>query len=139
MWFNHTDRYTLNATADWRSVLPPGNGWVKLGLGYRPFSISMYHQLHCIIGIRHALYLSAIGEESRAAATRSHSNHCFNYLRQLLLCGADTTLEPTEVLNLPDGRVGAAASGEGVRHVCRDWTQVRSFVERNWQQWPTED
>ncbi|KAJ7259364.1 hypothetical protein C8J57DRAFT_1185195 [Mycena rebaudengoi] len=138
MWFNQTNRYYLNSTSDWKSVLPPGNGWVKLGPENRPFSISMYHQMHCMIGIRHALYLSSVGYESEAVAARSHTNHCFNYLQQLLLCRADTTLKRTRVIKLPDGRVGAGASGNGVLHICRDWTQVRHFVEENVAQWPKE-
>ncbi|KAJ7756040.1 hypothetical protein DFH07DRAFT_920207 [Mycena maculata] len=138
MWFNDTDRYGLNATVDWQSILPAGNGWVKLGAEHRPFAISMYHQLHCIIGIRWSLLLSVEADYNKAEAVRSHANHCFNYLRQLLLCKADTTLEPTEVIRLPNGTWGAAASGNDVLHICRDWTRVRDYVERNTAGWPRE-
>jgi hypothetical protein len=133
MWFKDTDRYALNATADWESVLPPGNGWVKLGSEDRPFSISMYHQLHCLNGIRNALSLTI--NDAAAAQVRSHTNHCFNYMRQLLLCKADTTLEPAETVQLPDGTVAAFASGLMVGHICRDWTEVREFIELNTQGW----
>ncbi|KAJ7448667.1 hypothetical protein B0H11DRAFT_1744105, partial [Mycena galericulata] len=128
MWFNDTERYSIDAINDWKSLFPPGNGWVKLGVEHRPFAISMYHQMHCIEGIRHALLLSATGEDTKSDAARSHANHCFNYLRQLLLCRADTTLEPTHLVTLTNGTRGAAASGNMVLHICRDWTQVRDFV-----------
>ncbi|KAK7045129.1 hypothetical protein R3P38DRAFT_3308804 [Favolaschia claudopus] len=139
MWFNHTERYGLGAYEDWKSVLPGGNGWVKLGPESRPFAVSMYHQLHCVIGIRSALYRASINDTEETLVSLGHINHCFNYLRQLLLCRADTTLEPTTVVKFPDGRVGASALGEGVNHVCRDWTQVRRFVEDNWKGWPKEN
>lgn len=46
-----------------------------------------------------------------------HFNHCVDYLRQTLLCHADTTLEgqdPTQQLR-PD------SSGLGVEHTCRNY------------------
>ncbi|KAJ7605960.1 hypothetical protein DFH06DRAFT_254509 [Mycena polygramma] len=132
MWFNATEYYSPNATEEWHSVIPRGHGWVRLGPEKRPFSVSMYHQLHCINGIRRALLLST---SEKTAHVRSHTNHCFNYLRQLLLCRADTTLEPTKIARIPSGQLAASASGETVLHVCRDWVQIRSFVEENSSQW----
>lgn len=40
-------------------------------------------------------------------------SHCFNYIRQAILCGLDTTLEG------PGEGVGVA-DGTGQLHVCRD-------------------
>ncbi|KAJ7245285.1 hypothetical protein C8J57DRAFT_1242281 [Mycena rebaudengoi] len=135
MWFETPERYALNATDDWASTIPRGHGWVKLGPDHRPFAVTMYHQLHCIDGIRQYLLLSSKGEHSKAKNSKIHASHCFNYLRQLLLCGADITLEPTALVTLGHGKMGEGASGEGVPHTCRDWTQVRSMVEENSSQW----
>ncbi|KAF7312836.1 hypothetical protein MKEN_00967500 [Mycena kentingensis (nom. inval.)] len=127
MMFVTPDFYALNASLHWASLIPCGHGWVRLGEAREPFAVSMYHQIHCLNGIRSAL-LSPPSE--RTPHGDGHMNHCFNYLRQLLVCRADTTLEPTQIIR-KDGKVFAAASGEGVVHKCRDWTQIRRFVEDN--------
>ncbi|KAF7315975.1 hypothetical protein MIND_00114500 [Mycena indigotica] len=128
MEFSPTEKYALNASADWASLIPHGQGWVQLGKERQPFAVSMYHQLHCLNGLRVALRTP---KTSRSPQFNSHTNHCFNYLRQLLLCKADTTLEPTKITQTGDGKVRAAASGDNVVHVCRNWVQIRRFVEEN--------
>ena len=60
-----------------------------------------------------------------------HITHCFNLLRQAILCAADTTLDP-----MKDGQ---ATDGLNVTHVCRDWTQVYAFVTANQLSFPAED
>lgn len=57
-----------------------------------------------------------------------HVRHCFNLLRQAVLCAADTTLDPLDFSR--DGKV-IGADGLGTAHVCRDWTKVYDFVWEN--------
>nr|GAT56699.1 predicted protein [Mycena chlorophos] len=128
MNFSWTDRYSIEADEEWASLIPYGHGWVRLGVEKEAFAVSMYHQLHCLNGIRTALL---IPREGHTPQLESHTNHCFNYLRQLLLCKLDTTLEPTIIAPAGEGKVKASASGENVVHICRDWAQVRRFVENN--------
>ncbi|KAF9218576.1 hypothetical protein BS17DRAFT_525474 [Gyrodon lividus] len=133
LMFEDVDEYALNASAEWSTLIPPRNGWVHLGPEGRPFAISLYHQLHCLSGIRSAI-LRAQAQACNATdftpSFLSHANHCFNYIRQTLLCHADTTLESTQKIIRPNGKLGFVASGVNILHRCRDWTQVRSFVER---------
>ncbi|KAJ7048673.1 hypothetical protein C8F01DRAFT_1266804 [Mycena amicta] len=131
MTFMSTEFYALDANEEWASLIPYGHGWVRLGMQREPFAVSMYHQLHCLESIRLALLH---GHQNPSPQLKSHTNHCFNYLRQLLLCKADMTLEPTNITRIASGKLLASASGEDVVHVCKDWVQVRRFVEANMRQ-----
>ncbi|KAI0938678.1 hypothetical protein AcV5_000302 [Taiwanofungus camphoratus] len=146
MTVESTQRYGLTADDDWMSIFPKGNGWIRLGLEGRPFALSMYHQLHCLDAIRVAMTeaRSATHSGGNRPANPNHSagedafehaNHCFNYLRQMLLCTSDLTLESSEVLKRPDGVLDSGASGLGMTHKCKDWTQVRSILEDNYEKW----
>lgn len=57
-----------------------------------------------------------------------HTRHCFNLLRQAVLCAADTTLDPLDKVD-DGGNVGA--DGVGVVHQCRDWEKVYQYVIDN--------
>ncbi|CAL1715783.1 unnamed protein product [Somion occarium] len=85
---------------------PYGDNHIRLGEDYRAFAIPMFHQLHCLRGIREALDrgLGAIH-----AGQAGHIHHCFNYIRQWTLCSADVTLEPGDFTqrNFTAQRMGA--------------------------------
>ena len=87
----------------------------------------MFHQLHCIEKMRRAL-----DNPDDPVATIPHLQHCMNYIRQMVLCGADLTLEPTEFDEM-DGRSGA--TGVGVTHTCRNWSVVYDTVNENFARW----
>lgn len=138
---------TPDAPAEYRSLYPgDGLGFIRLGPDRRFFGLAIYHQMHCLDSLREAILgkhhmragyaLRDGGQEAegKGAAQRKrdveHSAHCLNYLRQGILCAADVTLEP-EIAE------GAQDVGEGlaVTHVCRDWSKVYEFAERNWEEW----
>ncbi|KAJ7780712.1 hypothetical protein DFH07DRAFT_793165 [Mycena maculata] len=102
--------------ADWRTtdLFPHGNGFVKLGPEARTFGIAMFHQMHCLQKIRHAIVQGDPGH---------HTRHCLNLLRQTVLCASDTTLDPMTS--------ETGTNGLGIVHVCRDWQKVYDFVEEN--------
>lgn len=50
-----------------------------------------------------------------------HADHCFDYLRQNIMCAADLTLEKARVD--PDG-LRRATDGWGTIHHCKDWDKV---------------
>lgn len=132
MLFNDTDRYDLFNTSQWNTLIPQGHGWVHLGPQRRPFAVTMYHQFHCLLSIRRVILgIQDTPESQAAAAGSSHTNHCFSYLRQGLLCKSDLTLEPTHTVRLPNGNLGVASSGSEVLHKCYDWVQIRDYVEQN--------
>jgi Mycotoxin biosynthesis protein UstYa len=98
------------------------------------FSISMYHQLHCLAMIRHAYYhpLDAHmhhGGRSDAAQRAAHLDHCFDYLRQAITCAADMTVEWAKVEY--DG-TRRQVDGWGIPHwQCRDPEGVEAFMKEH--------
>lgn len=65
------------------------------------------------------------------SAKQNTAHHCLNVIRQAVLCNGDTTLEPSHLETLENGKSVAAASGMGVLHVCRDWEQLRTSAASN--------
>ena len=53
----------------------------------------------------------------------AHVRHCVDFLRQSLMCHADTTLE------IEDEAVGGV-KGFGVRHECVDWAGLIAWTGR---------
>jgi hypothetical protein len=132
-----SERYGMHDDNDWASVTPLGHGFVKIGPGENFYAISMYHQLHCLNGFRKMLS----GEQrnaSRIEHDEQHILHCLSYLRQMVLCSADITLEPAFSAENTDGRKTKAAYGSGVTHQCKDWEQIRAFSENNYETWKNE-
>ncbi|KAH7123581.1 hypothetical protein B0J11DRAFT_529353 [Dendryphion nanum] len=51
-----------------------------------------------------------------------HIGHCLDYLRQSLMCAADTTLEPVDP-------VRGGVTGWGVSHTCRSYEDLKTWAE----------
>jgi hypothetical protein len=129
---------TLHALHNWIELSSAGRGYVVApangnydlpkpytiaidrhsdGPGYM---ISAFHQLHCLS------YLAVHFQEGYAGVELEdeiahHSVHCFNYLRQGIMCNADTTLEgKTE-----------AGPGEGSEHECVDYDALLEWANEN--------
>lgn len=118
---NDTISYPIHGTSAldaWNRVYPTGFGFVRLGPERRILCTSMFHQLHCIDKMRRAL-----DDPDDPIATIPHLQHCMNYIRQMVLCGADVTLEPE------------GSEGVGVVHTCRDWNVVYDTIEDNYERW----
>lgn len=130
--------YALNssdADAEWQSIYPGGQqGFVHLGPNKRFFSLSLYHQIHCLESLRNAILNRGHHAHDAADGMRKrdveHSAHCLNYLRQTIMCNADLTLEPEVVEGTQDVGEGLAAV-----HVCRDWSKIHEFARQNWEDW----
>lgn len=112
------------AQLEWLYNSPPGTGSVRLGAENRTFFVSMFHELHCLRGLRASL----AGDEG--IFDSSHMHHCFNYLRQLILCQADLTLEPGdfETRDLHQSLMGST-------HICKDWETIYAYLTVNWDDW----
>lgn len=52
----------------------------------------------------------------------SHMRHCFDYLRQSLMCAADSSLEPV------DSMLGGV-TGWGNERFCRDYAALVTWAE----------
>ncbi|KAJ7493680.1 hypothetical protein FB451DRAFT_1215116 [Mycena latifolia] len=113
-----------NALEMWATTSSQGFGYVRLGSEKRAFAISMFHQLHCVRLLRAAL----AGRYDTYA--RGHMHHCLNYLRQMILCSPNLTLEPADVLSrdFEVDRIGAT-------HVCSDWSTMYRDAAENWDNW----
>ncbi|QSZ36207.1 hypothetical protein DSL72_007333 [Monilinia vaccinii-corymbosi] len=138
--------------AAWDNLMPAGRGFIlveepeKYGLkpglpslnGPDRYSISAFHQLHCLGMIRESYNSALLGQRphihgdenlSDAAAQESnkeHTGHCFDYIRQAIICSADMTIE--WAMEMPDGKAPFTVDGWGITHTCRDWESVLKWM-----------
>lgn len=129
--------YGVREVNDWELIYPAGKGFVRIDGDYH--LVSMYHQLHCINAFRR--YISNFEAESRNITSfqLSHITHCLSYLRQGTLCNADVSLEETFEAHAQNGAPVHAVYGTGVVHKCQDWTQVRTWADKNHAEWEADD
>ena len=126
MEFYESERYVINDTFShrlWDSTNSESGGFIRLGPDMRVFSVAMFHQLHCISRLQQGLK-----HNDGSHGQYHHIQHCLNYLRQLFLCSADTTLEPGDVLYHAKG---GDKDGTSFTRECRDWSAVYDFSDRN--------
>jgi hypothetical protein len=57
----------------------------------------------------------------------NHIPHCFDYIRQGLMCSADTTLEFAKMDE--HGQRIRNVDGWGAEHQCRDWDAILKWSE----------
>lgn len=91
------------------------------------YDVSLFHQLHCLKHIRTYLYtMKAALNKTRPldvyevllAPMEEHVEHCFDYLRQAVMCAGDMSLEWPRTES--DGR-RFAVDGWGIPHQCKSW------------------
>ncbi|RFU72107.1 hypothetical protein TARUN_10150 [Trichoderma arundinaceum] len=149
----------LNASDQgWESVMPMGGGFVTIqdwqgkdlpkpihSRGKDLYSISVFHQLHCLHMLAeefsnllegrtmggtamkqatHRRHGSSMEEEMDKDLMMWHIGHCFDYLKSSLTCCADTALEGQK-----SDTEEPATDGFGARHVCRNFDQVYQWAE----------
>ncbi|KAI0170916.1 hypothetical protein BJ166DRAFT_622507 [Pestalotiopsis sp. NC0098] len=112
----------------WHDLVPPNNGAVlatNITTGFHFWAIpAMFHQLRCLREIRHEfIALSRSGAEARRfmsdrgpGSTYANVSYCFDYVRQSILCHADTTLHPVAQLT-PEQKI---IDGNALWHMCKD-------------------
>lgn len=104
--------------------IPERTGFITDPTTNASYLLSTYHSLHCIDKLRRYMAAGVTDEKKER-----HAAHCFDYLRQKTLCYADATMEATVVGRTPDGNLANIATGYGVELECKDWTQLREFVQ----------
>lgn len=122
-----SDNDNDSSRAAWSDLLPQGRGLVSrrkllaASLSLPPasedtekFSVTAFHELHCLYMLQEAFRKARAGEE-----VPLHANHCLDYMRQLLLCHADGTLEPVKP-ELDNG-----VDGYGRERTCRAFGDLR--------------
>ncbi|KZV82435.1 hypothetical protein EXIGLDRAFT_778581 [Exidia glandulosa HHB12029] len=103
------------AKQEWDSIFPQHHdGFIFLGPNKRPFGLSMFHQASCFLAP--PIFRQGI-------KPTKHIQHCFNYIRQMILCRSDIRLEPIDPTH------GAKAVDAAQLHTCRDWSRVYELLE----------
>lgn len=113
-----------NAREQWASSDPVGFGYLRLGPEHRTFALSMFHQLYFLRIMRDAL------DKDFDGGVPEYYNHFLTYLRSIILCSPDLTLEPHDALNR-----SFDVERSGSIHVCNNWEQVYDALELNWDEW----
>jgi len=145
--YNRTfsDPPSAESDAAWMSIFPRGRGFFSHpSLTVNISGVAVFHELHCLSGIRNAYYEAlnpsnashaqdqftgrAVLDDAKIDAANRHNDphhirHCFDYLRQALMCAADTNLE---VIDWPLG----GSTGWGFERQCRDYSEVVAWVEK---------
>ncbi|KAK0384952.1 hypothetical protein NLU13_7431 [Sarocladium strictum] len=135
--------FTNETRRKWLDLVPKGLGYVEVGMAYEydnlptplpeyfpntVFTTSMTHQLHCLYTIIEAYSALQTGHhEHLSQETPWHLSHCFDYLRQSIMCCGDVALEGQQT-TFPEGTNGS--DGWDAKHVCRDYNQVYRYLTR---------
>ncbi|KAL0253422.1 hypothetical protein SLS55_010401 [Diplodia seriata] len=145
--------------ANWATLIPEGNGFLPVEdptkytlappLQNDPpstpyhYAISVFHQLHCLNAILKVFLANNPGNDTDPppAATESsamkhaietaHTMHCFDYLRQSIMCCGDTTLEGADPYTIARGQdnLETGTSGIGSTHMCKDYGAIWSYAK----------
>ncbi|MCJ1357639.1 MAG: hypothetical protein MMC33_007635 [Icmadophila ericetorum] len=122
----------------WNDLMPTGRGFVHIkndtalpdvprfnqSITEQHAMVSVFHQLHCLYMTREAYYNALAGNLDEV--NHIHLAHCWDYLRQALMCYSDTTLE---WLPAPPDDIGS--TGWGYQHTCRNFDAVYSWAVEN--------
>ena len=106
------------------------------------FTTSMTHQLHCLYTILDAYNRLQLKGPVKMAW---HINHCFEYLRQGIMCAGDVALEGAATTFPEDPVTGedvGGSDGWDGQHVCKDYGQVYDYLSRetiNHYKWISSD
>jgi hypothetical protein len=125
-WRNDTLRRNLLGNAFPSDPLP-GNAANKLlgsvESGICPRRLGKPTQEYCALSIAisdFALFQASLKHFAEAHMHNAHANHCFDYLRQSLQCGADMSLEwPKPGTKILDGW--------GAPHLCKSWVSLFEY------------
>ncbi|KAI1098863.1 hypothetical protein F4804DRAFT_346010 [Jackrogersella minutella] len=147
MHFNGSFAQRSNARTDalWDSLFPEKLGFIQHPeLAPNVAGIAVFHELHCLNIVRMAFFASVDGKleemsgddrEMNHRTSHHHIRHCFEYLRQSLVCLADSNLEEFNYTT-------RGVSGWQTERTCRnfdglktwadDWGIARDEALRNW-------
>lgn len=142
---NGTEFFTEEVRQKWLGIVPKGLGYVEVhdpskfdNLPPRPlegpnikntvYTTSVTHQLHCLYNIAQ-VYSGLISDPNLIPEQmQGHLPHCFEYLRQTIMCCGDTALEGQQT-TFPEGFIGS--DGWDAKHVCKDYDAIYRHLEEN--------
>ncbi|KAH7321828.1 hypothetical protein BKA65DRAFT_540973 [Rhexocercosporidium sp. MPI-PUGE-AT-0058] len=123
----------------WDDLVPANNGAViatNITSGFHLWAIpAMFHQLRCLRDIRTYFIATSLSwnEAQKFMSERGPGSpydnvaYCFNYVRQSILCHADTTLHPVARLTADVNIV----DGNALWHMCRDPSVLYRWAEKS--------
>ncbi|KAF2644789.1 hypothetical protein P280DRAFT_487317 [Massarina eburnea CBS 473.64] len=143
-WSNETQQA-------WLDIVPEGLGYVHIPApelynnlptpihdypNLTVYTTSVTHQLHCLYTIIEAyntLQVSyPIDPSGKPPIHMSwHINHCFEYMRQAIMCAGDVALEGAAT-TFPKGKNGedlGGSDGWDAKHVCKNYGEVYKYLE----------
>ncbi|KAK0652484.1 hypothetical protein B0T16DRAFT_426963 [Cercophora newfieldiana] len=136
---NTSEFFTDEVLEKWNHLMPKGMGfvWVNETHKYHDlptpvewpdktvFTTSLTHQLHCLFAIVQT-YSGLKADHPIPDDHHWHMIHCFDYMRQAIMCSADMALEGHET-TFPDDNGGS--DGWDSKHICKDYSQVIGYLE----------
>ncbi|KAJ6630984.1 hypothetical protein B0H10DRAFT_1980202 [Mycena sp. CBHHK59/15] len=119
MPLDNTVRYAINSVdgeAEW-AAMTPGNGIIHLGS-------TGSHSLRCISILRKEMQSMHTASSEHNASDWALTQHCLNYMRQMLLCAADTIMDVV---------LGPTSHPLVVPEIftCKDWNLIYDAVRIN--------
>ncbi|KAG4438772.1 hypothetical protein IFR05_005749 [Cadophora sp. M221] len=133
---------TIENNVMWMDLLGPGMGFVsikdpsKYGLldgvsnPHMPANVQNYGMM-----IRTLYWQALRGDRNLKMAENDgleeemgHVNHCFDYIRQGIMCAGDMSIEGAA--DERDGE-GPHISGVGMKHECKSWDGSRKWMDEN--------
>lgn len=128
--------------ANWLPLSSKGRGYVKipreeratldsppyvLNPLHRPrkaetYMVSGFHQLHCLSTIMTSYARLRQGQDESERGY--HIAHCFDYLRQGIICAGDATLEGNNSMKYPGVEIPW-----GTAHRCANWDALRDWAD----------
>ncbi|KAI0021949.1 hypothetical protein F4780DRAFT_778221 [Xylariomycetidae sp. FL0641] len=137
MFFDEHD--TMHTLHNWIPLSADGRGYVQipdheayeqLGEPYTvtvnrtsdgpAYMMSVFHQLHCLSYLA-SHYQKGYGGANLTEEVAHHSAHCFDYIRQSIMCAGDTNLEG-------DTETGP---GWGSDHTCVDYEAMLDWANEH--------
>ncbi|KAF2169473.1 hypothetical protein M409DRAFT_52708 [Zasmidium cellare ATCC 36951] len=95
------------------------------------YGFSVYHGLHCIELMRESRFPESKAEADHGSP--AHLRHCIEYVRQGIICAADTTLEHASINVSSDGRrsfgfdTSPSSQVWGTSRMCRNLGALTGF------------
>lgn len=98
---------------------------IRSSPGANGYSIANFHQYHCLWMIMRAYGHSRFNTSDADPDGMRHVMHCFDYLRQSVLCAGDSALEGKSTL------VPSMTDGWGNVHVCKKYDDQAKWIYDN--------
>ncbi|KAK7909108.1 hypothetical protein PG985_014986 [Apiospora marii] len=142
--YNISEFFEPQVLDKWNKLMPLGMGFqevkdpsspkysnlptpIEWSEGKTVFTTSWTHQLHCLWAVVQT-YAGLKTNTTLPEDHHWHMIHCFSYMRQAILCSADTAIEGHET-TFPDDNGGS--DGWDAHHVCKDMGEsVRAYSDQ---------